>query len=189
MDINALTHAGTSIENIIKTSIKVSNPVSNQELNSLAIWDTGATNSVITKSAASALGLKPISMTVVNGVHGSKPVNVYYVQITLNNENISIRTQVTECEELSATKDTAMLIGMNVINMGDFCISNYNGKTVMTFRVPSLTSIDYVNEIAEHNRCLKIHNINISKHLTDKCGCGSGKLYKNCHGDTIYSKQ
>lgn len=188
MEINALTHSAVAIENVIKTQIKVTNTVTNKEINSLAIWDTGATNSVITKSAASALGLIPMSMASVSGVHGTKIVNVYLVKITLNNENISITTQVTECEELSSKNDTAMLIGMNIINLGDFHISNYNGQTVMTFRVPSLERTDYVQEIAEHNRCLKIHQINERKGMTDKCGCGSGKQYKNCHGNSPYSK-
>lgn len=188
MEVNALSHTGGGIENVIKTPIKVSNPISGTELNSLAIWDTGATNSVITKTAATKLGLKPVSMAIVNGVHGAKAVNVYFVKITLNNENISISTKVTECEDLSATNDTAMLIGMNVINMGDFCITNHNGVTVMTFRVPSLERMDFVKEISDYNRCLKMHKINIAKHLPDKCGCGRGKMYKNCHGANVYSK-
>lgn len=188
MDINALTHTGVNIESVLKTPVKISNTINGCEIKSLAIWDTGATNSVITKSAAQQLGLKAVSMAYVNGVHGGKFVNVYQVTITLNNENISITTRVTECEELSATKDTALLIGMNIINMGDLCISNFEGKTVMTFRVPSLTRIDFVEELKLHNKYLKIHQLNVSQKRPDKCGCGSGKLYKNCHGNTPYSK-
>lgn len=187
MDINAITHSSRTIENVIKTSVRVSNPLGNCEINSLAIWDTGATNSVITKSAARALGLVPLSMTTVVGVHGSKIVNVYLVKITLNNENITITTEVTECEELSSTHDTAMLIGMNIINKGDFHISNFGGKTVMTFRVPSLETTDFVKEIDLHNKYLKIHQANQQHGNADKCGCGSGKQYKNCHGKSIYS--
>jgi hypothetical protein len=63
MEINALTHSAVAIENVIKTPIKVTNTFTNKEINSLAIWDTGATHSVITKSAALALGLVPLSMT------------------------------------------------------------------------------------------------------------------------------
>lgn len=188
MKINALTHTGINIENVLKTPIKVSNPINGSEIKSLAIWDTGATNSVITKSAAQQLGLKAISMANVNGVHGMKQVNVYRVTITLNNENISITTQVTECEELSAMNDTALLIGMNIINMGDLCITNFEGKTVMTFRVPSLARIDFVEDLNLHNKYLRMHQLHLAKNIPDKCGCGSGKLYKNCHGQSPYSK-
>ena len=76
---------------------------------------------------------------------------------------------------------------MNIIKQGDFSISNYNGKTTMTFRVPSLCEIDFVKDIEEANRYKKIHELNIRRKLPDKCGCGSGKLYKNCHGKGIYS--
>jgi hypothetical protein len=37
-----------------------------------------------------------------------------------------------------------MLIGMNIITMGDFAITNHRGQTVMSFRVPSLQKIDFV---------------------------------------------
>jgi hypothetical protein len=35
------------------------------------------------------------------------------------------------------------LIGMNVISLGDFTISNFAGRTCMTFRMPSLETTDY----------------------------------------------
>lgn len=72
------------------------------------------------------------------------------MSITLNNENITLTTLVSECEELSDNNDMGMLIGMNIINTGDFCITNFDNKTVLTFRTPSLAKIDYVEEIAEH---------------------------------------
>ena len=116
------------------------------------------------------------------------PTPEYLVKITLNNENITLVSRVTECEELSAEQDTGMLVGMNIIRLGDICITNFDGKTVMTFRVPSLETINYVEEVNLHNKCLKIHELNIAKRLPDKCACGSGKDYKNCHGKSLYHK-
>ncbi len=135
MPVNALT-TSTPKSNVIKTDVKISNPKTKKHIITKGIWDTGATNSVVTKSTAQALGLIPISMTHVRGVHGLKMVPVYIVSVTLHNENISLVTEVTECDELSDTRDTGMLIGMNIIGMGDFSISNFNGETTMTFRVP-----------------------------------------------------
>ncbi len=143
------------------------------------------TGSVITKTTASALGLVPVSRTKVRGVHGVQEVNVYYVNITLNNEEITLTTSVTECDELSADHSVGLLIGMNIITMGDFSITNYGGNTVMTFRRPSLESIDYVKEINEHNRYLKIHQIWLKKG-NNKCPCNSGKIWDNCHGKSKY---
>lgn len=187
MIINALSHKGANIENSLRTPVKVTNPLNAQIIETLGIWDTGATHSVITKASATQLNLKPVQYTNVRGVHGTKTVPVYFVSITLNNENITLNTLVTECEELSDNNDTGMLIGMNVINTGDLCITNFEGKTVLTFRTPSLARIDYVEEIAEHNRFLKIYQVQ-HQHGNDKCPCGSNKLYKNCHGQSVYNK-
>ena len=132
--------------------------------------------------------LKPVSYTKVRGVGGEMDSPVYRVRITLNNQDISLIALVSECEELSVDSKTGMLIGMNVICMGDFSISNYSGKTVMTFRVPSLQKIDYVDEINQNNTLLKKRAVNLAHKLPDKCPCGSGKLFKNCHGISVYNK-
>lgn len=51
----------------------------------------------------------------------------------------------------------------------------------MTFRTPSIETIDFVAKINEENKIHKMHKLWAS-HGNEKCPCGSGKLYKNCHG-------
>jgi predicted aspartyl protease len=143
------------------------------------IWDTGATNSVVTKSTAVSLGLIPVSRARVRGVHGDRDVNVYYVNITLSNKNITLNTQVTECDELSADNSVGMLIGMNIITMGDFAVTNYQGKSTMSFRVPSLQKIDFVKGIKTGQQIVK----DKIPGRNDLCSCGSGKKFKNCCGN------
>lgn len=188
--VNTLTHYGIGLERAIKTPVKVKNILTGNEIDSFGVWDTGATNSVITKAAAQRLGLAVISMVEVGGVHGKQTVPVYFVQLTLNNQNISVQVRVSEGSVSSFSKegDAEILIGMDIITLGDLSVSNFNGQTVMTFRIPSLTKIDYCEEVKEHNRCLKLHEINIRKNMPDKCACGSGKDYKNCHGKSLYHK-
>ena len=115
---------------------------------------------------------------MVNGVHGMKEVNVYYLNVTLNNNQITIDTQVTECAELSADHATGFLIGMNIISQGDFAITNFEGKTTMSFRVPSLQKIDFVRGIKETQPIVK----DKIPGRNDLCPCGSGKKYKHCCG-------
>lgn len=188
--VNVLTHRGRGIERAIKTPVVVKNLITGEELVTYGVWDTGATCSVITSEAAKKLTLATVSMMEVSGVHGKEIVPVYDVQLTLNNQNISLRVRVTEGKAVSFSQegDADILIGMDIITRGDFCISNFNGQTVMTFRIPSLTTIDYCAEVDIHNRCLKIHELNLRKHLPDKCACGSGRDYKNCHGKSLYHK-
>lgn len=178
MAVHALTHKYPGLANIITTPVVLKNTFTGASLNTLGIWDTGATNSVITKSSATSLGLIPLEKAIVNGVHGPKEVNVYYVNITLNNENITLNERVTECEELSSNHDTGMLIGMNIIQKGDFAITNFQGKTTMTFRVPSLQIMDFVNGIKTSQPLVK----DKIPGRNDLCQCGSGKKYKHCHG-------
>jgi hypothetical protein len=48
-----------------------------------AIWDTGATNTVITENVAKQCGLAPTGMTLVQTAHGSKQANTYLVSVYL----------------------------------------------------------------------------------------------------------
>ena len=75
--VKALTYHGRGIVNCIVSPATVKDPFSTKSTNILGIWDTGATNSVITKEVAKELNLKPIGMTKVRGVHGIKDVNIY----------------------------------------------------------------------------------------------------------------
>ena len=69
--VNTLTHYGVGIERAIKTPVKVKNVLTGTEIESFGVWDTGATNSVITKNAAQKLGLTLISMAEVRSGDGS----------------------------------------------------------------------------------------------------------------------
>ena len=143
-NIHAITRTADKISRNIFSPIEIQDVFTGKRIKTKGLWDTGATGSVITKSTASALGLISFGKRKVRGVHGTKEVNVYFVNITLSNKNITLNTQVTECDELSADKSIGMLIGMNIITMGDFAITNFQNKTTMSFRIPSLQKIDFL---------------------------------------------
>jgi len=42
-----------------------------------------------------------------------------------------------------------VLIGMDIITLGDFAITNENNKTTFSFRIPSLHTIDYVKQATQ----------------------------------------
>ena len=93
--VEVLTHLGSGIERAIKTPVVVKNLITGSEISTKGIWDTGASGSVITSKAAADLGLTLVAMTEVRGVHGAEIVPVYDVQLTLNNQNISMRCRIT----------------------------------------------------------------------------------------------
>ncbi|MBT1698262.1 retropepsin-like domain-containing protein [Fulvivirgaceae bacterium PWU4] len=151
--VHALTRANNGIARVIESPIDIYNTLTNQKESTKAIWDTGATGSAITKSLVQKLALIPVTKTNVKGVHGVKTgVPVYAVKIVLNNQNVSFTLPVTECEELSDDASAGFLLGMDIITKGDFAISNVNGQTVMTFRVPSIERFDFVKDLDIHRQ-------------------------------------
>lgn len=144
--IKSLTIREDSIARKILSGVEVEDFFTGNSCETIGLWDSGATNSVVTKSTAQALGLTLMGQTRVRGVHGVRTVNVYYVKIRLKGTEIQLITNVTESEELSTDHSVGMLLGMNVITKGDFSITNYRGKTTMSFRVPSKYIVDYTKK-------------------------------------------
>lgn len=107
-------------------------------------WDTGATGTCISKSIAAQLKLQPIGMLRIRTPSGTTMVNRYIVDIILNQEIRIKNLEVLETEIGSQGID--VLIGMDIISCGDFAVSNFNGNTQFTFRIPSKEDISFVEE-------------------------------------------
>lgn len=110
-----------------------------------AIWDTGATNSVITPRLVKACGLEPVGVVNVRTVHGTRQSNRYIVNVTTLPNNFMFSEVLVTEGDLTPGED--LLIGMDIITTGDFSITNKNGITCFSFRVPSQHHIDYVDDI------------------------------------------
>ena len=143
-----------------------------------ALWDTGATHCVVTQQTAQALGLKPISIANVTHAAGVSQANVYLVNFYLPNNLVIPGVRVTECTDTAG--HFGAIVGMNVITLGDFSITNPGGLTTVSFRVPSVKEIAYVAEANQINR-ERARSLNVGRN--DPCPCGSGKKFKHCHGN------
>ncbi|MFO7889473.1 MAG: retropepsin-like aspartic protease [bacterium] len=108
-----------------------------------ALWDTGASNSVITKNIVKKCKLEPIGRTKVNTANGTMESLVYMINMGLPNHVGISYLKVTEG---ILHKDIDLLIGMDVINRGDFVITNSDKKTTFSFRMPSIEVIDFVKQ-------------------------------------------
>ena len=109
------------------------------------LWDTGATHSAITKATASALGLVASGEAKIVYGSGAAITKFYTIALTLPNLLFVPEIWVTE----SDTDDGfGIILGMDVICMGDFAITNVGGVTTFSFCVPSLETIDFVQRIA-----------------------------------------
>ena len=58
-----------------------------------------------------------------------------------------IRVRGVTVTEAVLMDDTEMLIGMDIIALGDFSVTNLGRKSCMSFRIQSVKKIDYVEEI------------------------------------------
>jgi hypothetical protein len=144
----------------------------------VGIWDTGASGTVINSKIIKGLNLKPSGKTWVSAVGSGGKVNQYLTDTY--SINVILPNKVTIMGVVAAEGEIGggdTLIGMDIITVGDFAVTNFQGKTTLNFRTPSVQEIDFVKEI-------NIINANPFPGVgrNDKCPCGSGKKYKVCHG-------
>ena len=98
-----------------------------------ALWDTGAMLSAITPQTAQSLNLVPFNRVKVNGINNISMADMVKVSIKLPNLFEVKNTNVTVC---NLVRDVDLLIGMDIIQLGDFSISNGQGRTLFTFAIP-----------------------------------------------------
>ena len=98
-----------------------------------ALWDTGATVTCISKNVATSLHLVPITEKEATTPLGSKNCKVYIIDIILDND---VRIDdVYAYETEIGNENIDILVGMDVIQRGEFVISNIEGKTKFSFSI------------------------------------------------------
>lgn len=137
-----------------------------------ALWDTGATNCVISKKVVDQLNLKPTGVIQVEHTDGVSVVSTYEVNLKLPNDVGFMFITVSE----GKLQGFDVLIGMDIIAHGDFALTNVGGLTTFSFRIPSIEEIDY-----NKGKPTVISTEPITPR-NSPCHCGSGKKYKQCHG-------
>lgn len=110
-------------------------------VNFKALWDTGASTTLVSPKVVSSCGLKPIGVMEIGVVREFHRLNSYLANIVLSNSSVEIGKITVGCAELPG--ETDVLIGMDIITLGDFAITNVAGKTVFSFRIPSLVIVDF----------------------------------------------
>ena len=176
--LSAILHCKTWVSQAFDPNTKLIYPSQSEFL---AIWDTGATNTVITENVVNACGLKPIGMARVNTANGQADCPVFLINLLLPSNVGFHHLRVTQGQLIGAD----VLIGMDVITRGDFTVTNKDAKTVVSFRMPSSQCIDFVKEINEA-KATPGQPVKLPPKIgrNAPCPCGSGKKYKRCCGKT-----
>jgi predicted aspartyl protease len=128
----------------------VSSTIPHQGIVVYAIWDTGASQTVITHRLMTKLNLVPIETKLVYGINSKQTVDVVAISIKLPNSLLIPDVRVFVCDIPSPID---MLIGMDIIQQGDFHISNTGSRTLFSFVVPPLPEqVDLVQKAKELNK-------------------------------------
>ncbi|WP_138481526.1 retroviral-like aspartic protease family protein [Dyadobacter bucti] len=106
-------------------------------------FDTGASNGTISKQLVTALGLKPLDrrVTIVTATGRQENTPIYLVDILI--DNILPITAYPVFEGFDHKGAVEITVGMSGIMLGDFAITNLGMISIATFRMPSISTIDF----------------------------------------------
>lgn len=141
MTVRTFSFSSDRLLGRIMTPVRLINPLTQVSIETVALWDTGATTTGISCAAAEYLQLKKMGKVMASGVFKSKRVNTYYALLALS-QALSVPILPSEFP-VQPVAGVDCIIGMDVISKGDFTISNYKGRTRFCFRIPSGGDIDF----------------------------------------------
>ena len=113
------------------------------------LWDTAAATSAISSRVVEALSLEPMEMQRhVTGINGKVYLNQYTVDLVLPAvrldgegivavEGITATTFEALPNKYQVDDEIHVLIGMDVIRLGDIALSHAKGRTEFRFRLPA----------------------------------------------------
>jgi len=100
-----------------------------------AIWDTGADHSVLSPKIVQELQLCAIDTKPVHGINNSNCLSdVVIASIRLADDLVLADRRFS----VNNIPGTDVLIGMDIIMMGNFVINNTDGKTLFSFVIPPI---------------------------------------------------
>ena len=99
----------------------------------IAIWDTGATSSMIARHIAEKLRLESTGNVQIAGVHGVKDAKTYIVSLIFGNGFVIPDLPVSEADNNGGFD---VLIGMDVIARGKLIIDGLGDGCQIAFEFP-----------------------------------------------------
>ena len=151
-----------------------------------ALWDTGATGSTISDDVAAHFKLPIIGESYAHGAGGVYKTKRYLAGLILPNNVIIPQLLLSG---FVGSDQFHMLIGMDIISLGDFLVSTANGHMHFSFQLPSAGGF-YLQGIKkaacadgnfiERDDTVRRNTPKVGKN--DLCPCQSGKKFKKCCG-------
>jgi predicted aspartyl protease len=175
LKVNALTRTYDTISNVLTLPVEITIKGASGTYTTEGIIDTGAMGSVISQHIADTLGAIPQTFVKVHTASAQNVTTPLYEADIEVNKQIKIDGLMVTSGYL--IQGTECLIGMDILSRGDLAVTNINGQTCLSFRIPSTQRIDFV-EAAKARPAI----VTKQPGRNEPCHCGSGKKYKNCCG-------
>jgi hypothetical protein len=138
MDFFSFRMKCTSDNAEIATKVEVCAPGKEHGIVCRAIWDTGATGSMIAAGVAEKLKLHPCGETRIFGVHGSQNAKVYNVDLIFPQAGVILPgIRVSEADSGGGFD---LLVGMDIIGRGMFGIYGDGASLSVLFGLPLASS-------------------------------------------------
>jgi len=136
----ALCYKFPNIQKRIITDIEIFNTLNenSKSLTESALWDTGATISVITPKLAKELCFIPAGTMAINSIAGIIDVEFILASIQLPGRVIRKNIKMAVCD---FSQNINIILGMDIITLGDFELLHGNNSTVFSFTSPPSTKI------------------------------------------------
>lgn len=109
-----------------------------------ALWDTGATQCSISDRLAAEINLPQVDFVDVATAVGIIQLPVHKIHLILPNNLVIHDLEVVGF--MYSDDDCDLIIGMDIMTQGDLSITNMEGRTVFSFRIPSLHMVDFEAE-------------------------------------------
>ena len=140
--IYSFTHKYNGRSNVLTLPVKITLKGTAGCYETQGIIDTGATASVISKNIAANLNAIPQTFTMVNTASEQKVITpLYEAEIEICKKVNMVGLMVTSGALLAGAE---CLIGMDILSQGDLAVTNFDGKTCVSLRMPSVQCIDFV---------------------------------------------
>ena len=107
-----------------------------------ALWDTGTRESLITYPAITKLDLKSKGEGEISGTGGPARSRLFNVDIIFSNGYEKLNWNLFEYPG-AKDKKYGLVIGMDIISLGDFAITKKDGKAFLSFRIPNKYLVDF----------------------------------------------
>lgn len=127
--------------------VMVSDGLGGEPRSYIAVWDTGSTDTVVTRRVAEELSLEDLGEEEFTCVAGVGRFQTHIASLEFKG-GMRIDS-ITVGEFVSCGHGYDVIIGMDVIGMGEFAVSSLNGLTTFSFRLPAKEHADFTKKFDE----------------------------------------